>query len=66
MEHTGAFAAVPSARATSGNTYVVKAKRKVEGAAPICGGLRCGGWAVRARRREETSSPDPPNAIYRQ
>ena len=47
-------------------TYMAKAKRKVEGAAPICGGLRCGGWAVRARRREETSYPDPPNAIYRQ
>ena len=66
MEHTGAFAAVPSARATSGNTYVVKAKREIEGVASTCDGVRCGGWACEFVVSPGTSVADPPNAIYRQ
>ena len=44
-------------------TYVAKIKGEIEGEAPICGGVWCGGWAVCARRRQETSSADPPSAI---
>ena len=50
----------------SGGTYVAKRKRKVEGAAPICDGMRCGGWACDFVVSPETSIADPFTTVFGQ